>query len=171
VPITTLIDLEAGSQVAHYWAGAADQVLLLANTGGFGLLARAGDMHGRNRAGRAFLTLEPGEHLLPPVAQAAGHAQVACLALDGRLLVFPLDELKLQANGGRGLTLMDVDAKTPLVSVATCDQALKVVGSGRGGRPKEEVLKGDALPAHAGRRARKGRKVDGFVKVARVVAP
>ncbi len=39
VPITTLVELEAGSAVAHYWAGAAAQVLLLANTGGFGLLA------------------------------------------------------------------------------------------------------------------------------------
>ena len=30
----------------------------------------------------------------------AGHTQVACLALGGRLLVFALDELKLQPNGG-----------------------------------------------------------------------
>ncbi|MDP3612265.1 MAG: DNA gyrase subunit A, partial [Rubrivivax sp.] len=36
VPITTLIDLEPGSQIAHYFAGAADCTLLLANTGGFG---------------------------------------------------------------------------------------------------------------------------------------
>ena len=26
VPITTLIDLEPGSQVAHYWAGAAEGI-------------------------------------------------------------------------------------------------------------------------------------------------
>jgi topoisomerase-4 subunit A len=42
VPITTLIDLEAGTQIAHYFAGAADTVLLLANSGGFGLLAKGG---------------------------------------------------------------------------------------------------------------------------------
>jgi topoisomerase-4 subunit A len=41
VPITTMIDLEAGTQIAHYFAGAPDTVLLLANTGGFGLLAKA----------------------------------------------------------------------------------------------------------------------------------
>ena len=169
VPITTLIELEAGTQVAHYWAGAAEQTLLLANTGGFGLLARAGDMHGRNKAGRAFLTLDEGDHLLPPVAVAAAHASIACLALDGRLLVFPLDELKLQSNGGKGLTLMDVDAKSPLVSVATCAATLKVLGSGRGGKPKDEELKGAALAAHAGKRARKGRKVEGLQKVLRVV--
>ena len=165
---TTLIDLEPGTQIAHYWAGAADQVLLLANTGGFGLLARAGDLHGRNKAGKAFLTLEPADQPLPPVAVAPGHTQVGCLSLDGRLLVFGLDELKLQPGGGRGLTLMDVDAKTPLVSVASFADVLRVLGSGRGGKAKEEILKGMALAAHAGKRARKGRKVEGFVKPQRV---
>jgi len=169
VPITTLVDLEAGTQIAHYWAGAADTTLLLANTGGFGLLALAGDMHGRNRAGRSFLTLDAADRLLPPVAVAAQHRQVACLALDGRLLVFALDELKLQSNGGKGLTLMDVDAQSPLLSVAVCADALKVIGSGRGGKPKEEDLKGASLAAHVGKRARKGRKVDGLQKVLRVI--
>ncbi len=168
VPITTLVDLEAGSQIAHYWAGAADSLLLLANTGGFGLLAQAADMHGRNRGGKAFLTLGASERLLPPVVVTAAHRQVACLALDGRLLVFALDELKRQGNGGKGLTLMDVDAKAPLVSVVTCAETLTVLGSGRGGKPKDEVLKGTALAAHAGKRARKGHHVAGFVKVLRV---
>jgi topoisomerase IV subunit A len=170
VPITTLIDLETGTQVVHHFAGPADSTLLLSNTGGFGLLAKAGDMVGRNRGGKAFLTLEAQDRVLPPVMVAASHNQVACLALDGRLLVFALDELKLQANGGKGLTLMDVDNKAPLVSAASCAQALLVQGSGRGGKPKEELLKGAALAEHVGKRARKGRKIDGFVKPQRVLA-
>ncbi|MCZ2292738.1 MAG: DNA topoisomerase IV subunit A [Burkholderiales bacterium] len=168
VPITTLIDLEAGTQVAHFWAGAAEQTLLLSGTGGFGLLARASDLQGRNKAGKAFLTLDAADRPLPPVAVQHGCAQVACLSMDGRLLVFALDELKLQPGGGRGLTLMDVDAKAPLASVAVFADALRVLGQGRGGRDKEEVLKGAALAAHQGRRARKGRKVDGFPKPMRL---
>ncbi len=170
VPITTLIDLEAGTQVAHYFAGPAEATLLLANTGGFGLLAQARDMFGRNKGGKAFLTLDADQHLLPPVALAPAHTQVACLALDGRLLVFALDELKLQRAGGRGLTLMDVDATSPLVSVATIAGALRVAGSGRAGKPKEEDLKAAGLAAYTGKRARKGRKVEGLVKVMRVLA-
>ncbi|MBI5257273.1 MAG: DNA topoisomerase IV subunit A [Burkholderiales bacterium] len=170
VPITSLIDLEAGTQPVHYFAGAADTTLLLANTGGFGLLAKAGDMQGRQKGGKSFLTLADTDRVLPPVAVPPAHAQVACLALDGRLLVFPLDELKLQPNGGKGLTLMDVDAQAPLVSVATCAEALKVLGSGRGGKPKEEDLKGAGLAAYAGKRARKGRKLEGFLKPQRVLA-
>ena len=169
VPITSLIDLEPGTQIAHSVAGAAETALLLANSGGYGLLARIGDMAGRNRGGKAFLTLEVSDQVLPPVAVSAAHAQVACLSSDGRLLVFALDELKLQAGGGKGLTLMDVDAKAPLASVATFGMALKVLGTGRGGKAKEDLLKGAALAEHAGKRARKGRVVQGM-KAARVVA-
>ena len=169
VPITSLIDLDTGTQPVHYFAGAADTTLLLANTGGFGLLAKAGDMQGRQKAGKAFLTLADNERVLPPVAVGAKHTQVACLSLDGRLLVFPLDELKLQPNGGKGLTLMDVDDKEPLVSVTTCADTLKVLGTGRGGKPKEEDLKNAGLAEHIGKRARKGRKIDGFVKPMRVI--
>ena len=169
-PITTLIDLEAGTQPLHYFAASADVTLLLANTGGFGLLAKTGDMNSRQKGGKAFLALEATDTLLPPVPVAPGHGQVACLSLSGRMLVFPLGELKLQSKGGRGLTLMDVDAKDPLVSVATCGAQLRVFGAGRGGKAKDELLKGAALALHAGKRARKGRAVDAGMKPSRVVA-
>jgi topoisomerase IV subunit A len=35
-----------------------------------------------------------------------------------------------------------------------------VLGSGRGGKPKDELLKGAALAGHAGKRARKGHKLE-----------
>ena len=170
VPITTLIDLETGTQIAHYFAGAADSTLLLANSGGFGLLAEAKDMLGRNKGGKAFLTLDAAEKPLPPVLVDPAHTQVACLAQDGRLLVFALDELKLQRAGGKGLTLMDVDAKSGLISVASCASGLRVLGSGRAGKPKEEELKYTGLALHSGKRARKGRVVDGLLKVLRLLA-
>ncbi len=170
VPVTSLIDLEAGTQPAHYVAGAADALLLLAHTGGLGLLAQIGDLVSRQRGGKTFLALEPGEHLLPPSFITPLHTRVACLALSGRLLVFALADLKRQANGGRGLTLMDVDAKDPLLSVAACADALTVLGSGRGGKAKDELLRGERLAAHEGKRARRGHKVAGLVKALQLLA-
>ena len=167
-PITSLIDLETGTQPAHYFAGHAQQTLLLAGTGGFGLLARVGDLVARQRGGKSFLSLEADEKPLPP-SLADAQTQVACLTLAGRLLVFPLDELKLQPKGGRGLTLIDLDPKDALVSVAAFDTALQVVGTGRGGKPKDELLKGAALAAHTGKRARKGRAQDLMQKAMRVL--
>ena len=170
-PITTLIDVETATQPAHYFAGAAETMLLLSNSAGFGLLAQAGDLQGRNRAGKAFLSLESAELVLGPVVVAPEHRYVGCLAADGRLLVFGLDELKHQPKGGRGLTLMDVDARTPMLSVAAFADALQVQGLGRGGKDKEEVLRRTAWTAYVGKRARKGRKVEGFPKPQRLRAP
>src|SRR5690606_3545653 len=48
-PITTMIELEAGWQAQHYVAGSPDQQLLLANTLGFGLLAKVGDLTTRQK--------------------------------------------------------------------------------------------------------------------------
>jgi topoisomerase-4 subunit A len=127
-------------------------------------------MQSRQRGGKSFLTLEAADNLLPPVAVALQHDQLACLSLAGRLLVFPLDEVKLQSNGGRGLTLMDVDAKDPLLSVATFHDAITVLGSNRSGKPKQDTLRGAALAGYAGKRARKGKIAAGLKSGLRVVA-
>ena len=172
-PITSLIELEAGTQAAHYHAGAAAQMLVLASSGGFGLVARMADLHSRQRGGKTFLALDADETPLAPSVVPDDEllgAQLGCLAASGRLLVFALDELKHQPKGGRGLTLMDLDAKDRLASVAAFSQALRVQGSGRGGKAKDEVLKGAALAAHVGRRARKGRAVEGIAKAQRLIA-
>ena len=176
-PITTMIDLESGTQPAHYVAGAASQTLLLAGSGGYGLLATVGDLLSRQKGGKAFLTLEVGEAPLAPSLASApaptgthGPAQVACLSASGRLLVFPLDELKLQPKGGRGLTLMDLDAKDALAGCIAFGTALRVLGVGRAGRAKDETLKGAALLAHVGKRARKGKALDLGMKAHRLVA-
>jgi topoisomerase-4 subunit A len=168
--ITSLIDLEPGTQPAHYFAGSGAQVLLLAGTGGFGLLARATDLVSRQRGGKAFLVLEGDEKPLPPVPFGADASRVACLTLAGRVLVFALEELKLQGNGGRGLTLVDLDANDAVVSVAVFAAALRILGSGRGGKAKDELLRGAALEPYVGKRARKGKRQDALQKATRVVA-
>ena len=144
-------------------------MLMLANTGGFGLQAKAADMQTRQRGGKSFLAIEPNDNLLPPVAVQPGQDQLACLSLSGRLLVFPLEEVKVQSNGGRGLTLMDVDAKDPLLSVTTFHGAITVHGKSRSGKPKQEDLSGAALAEYAGRRARKGKLAPGMKGGVRVM--
>jgi topoisomerase-4 subunit A len=179
-PITSMIDLEPGTQPVHYLAGAADQGVLVAGTGGFGLVARLGDLATRQKGGKAWMSLEPGEHLVAPALLPAGvddpgspsaaGVRVAALTLAGRLLVFGLDELKRQPNGGRGLTLVDLDAKDAVVSVAVVREALRVHGVGRGDKPREELLRGAALSPYVGKRARKGKALELGFKPKRVVA-
>ena len=116
-------------------------------------------MLSRSRSGKAFLSLEADETLLPPCVVGTS-AQVACLSLSRRLLVFGVDELKLQPKGGRGLTLIDLEARDKLVSIAAFGHALQLLGSGRGGKARDETLKATALTTYRGKRARKGKALD-----------
>jgi topoisomerase-4 subunit A len=168
-PVTTLIDLEAGSQPKHYLVGPAHRMLLLASSGAYGFVASLGDMTGKQKGGKAFVDLEAGETLLAPLPIDPTHPQLACLAQDGRLLTYPLAELKHQPKGGRGLMLMDVDASDPLISLACYASSLTVLGSGRGGKARQELLKGAGLQAYAGKRGRKGKVVEGLMKVAQLL--
>ncbi|MCP5284133.1 MAG: DNA topoisomerase IV subunit A [Burkholderiaceae bacterium] len=175
VPITSLIDLDSGTRPLHYLAGAPGLRLVLAGSGGFGLLAQLGDLVARQRGGKTFLSLEGDEQPLAPAPLPAGEATgvlLACLSQDGRLLMFPVDELKHQPKGGRGLTLMDLEGKDRLLAVATATTHLMVHGTSlRGGKPKEELLRGAALQAHLGKRARKGKPVEGLKAPQRLSLP
>ncbi|KQW41241.1 MULTISPECIES: DNA topoisomerase IV subunit A [unclassified Roseateles] len=170
-PITTMIELESGSQIAHYMAAAASQRLVMAGSTGYGLIAQVGDLVGRQKAGKTFLALDEGEQpLVAAVPATVVAVQLGVLSAQGRLLTFSLDELKHQPKGGKGLMLMDLEAKDTLASVACFTTHLRVLGSGRGGKPREELLKNQSLAAHASKRARKGKAVDGLQKVARLTA-
>jgi topoisomerase-4 subunit A len=64
---------------------------------------------------------------------------------------------------------MDVDDGDALVSVAAFTDSVRLLGSGRGGKAKDETLKGIALEGYEHKRARKGKLVAGM-KVQRALA-
>ncbi|QCP48665.1 DNA topoisomerase IV subunit A [Trinickia violacea] len=166
VPVTSLIELESGTHLMHYYAAPADQALLLASSNGFGFIAKVGDMVSRVKAGKAFMTIDEGAVPLAPMPMLPNAQQVVCLSSGGRLLVFGLDEMKTLAGGGRGVILMALDANEKLVQALAINGAgVVLVGTGRGGKAQEERLAGDALEAHVGKRARKGRAPDTKLKV------
>ncbi|MBU3740197.1 MAG: DNA topoisomerase IV subunit A, partial [Rhodoferax sp.] len=167
-PITSLIELEPGTALSHYFAGPAEAILLLASSGAYGFLARVGDMVSRLRAGKAFLTCAEGETICQPavVAHPGGSqpqpsaTQVACVSVGGRVLTFDIGEIRYMAHGGRGLMLLDLEAKDSLAGVAAYQRSIRITGIGRGGKPREETLEIRSLNNAKGARARKGRSAD-----------
>ena len=173
-PITTLIELETGTQPLHYLAAAEGCTLLLASSGGYGFLARVEHLLSRQKGGKAFITVAAGEHVCrpclaapapagsgaaaePAAASANAATHVACVSSGGRLLTFGIDELKLMEKGGRGLTLMELDAKDSLAGAAAYTRSVRISGTGRGGKAREEVLEIRSLNNARAARARKGR--------------
>ena len=178
-PVTSLIELEAGTQLAYYFAGPASACLLLSSSGGYGFMATVENMISRLKAGKAFLTCNEGEVLCrpSPVAAVCGAVpwlpatHVACASTGGRILTFEIAELKSMSNGGRGLMLIDLDAQDTLAGAAAYTRSVKIEGIGRGGKAREETLEIRSLNNARAARARKGKAADlGFkpVSVSRV---
>ncbi len=175
-PLTTLVDLEPGTQLVHYFAGSAAATLLLSGSGGYGFLATVENMTSRLKAGKAFVALQDGETLcapslanLPPVASGTGAANgasvsaathVACASTLGRILTFEIDQLRQMANGGRGLMLIDLDGKDALAGAAAYTRSIRIEGIGRGGKVREETLEIRSLNNARAARARKGKAAD-----------
>ncbi len=158
MPITTFIDLASGTRILHYFAGAADVTLLLASSAGYGFVAQAGDMISRNKSGKAFVTLEPADTLLPPRVVRSEDSAIACLSEKGRLLVFGLNELKSLSNGGRGVILIDLeDQETLLAAQPISQKGVSVSGIGRASKPQIVTLANTPL-ARAFRQARAQRQ-------------
>ncbi|MEM5401299.1 MULTISPECIES: DNA topoisomerase IV subunit A [Paraburkholderia] len=172
VPVTSLIELEAGTHLLHYFAANAEQQLLLASSNGFGFIAKIGDMVSRVKAGKAFMTIDEGCVPLAPMPMLPDALQVACLSSGGRLLVFGLDEMKTLSGGGRGVTLMQLDDNEKLVQALAISAAgVVLVGTGRGGKATEDLMAGAVLAPQIGKRARKGRAPDSKLKVVTGMRP
>ena len=173
-PLTSFINLAPGSQMVAYYAGHADDLVLISTKGGNGFLANVADMVTRNKAGKSFVGLDKkmqGDAPLGAAKVIEGMRQVACLSENGRLLVFPLDELKRLPTGGKGVILMGLDAKEFLRSaIAFGSEGASYSGLGRGGKPTDTILDTKALKGFAGNRARKGHLVEPRLKEARLKA-
>jgi len=167
-PVSTLIDLEPGTQPAHYFAGAAATPLLLSSSGGYGFLATVENMVSRNKSGKSFVTVAEGETLCTPsLAQDATH--VACASLGGRILTFELADLKLQEKGGRGLMLIDLEAKDRLAGAVAYTRSVRIEGTGRGGKARDETLEIRSLNNARAPRGRKGKLADLGFKPERLI--
>ncbi len=167
-PVTTLIELESGTQPLHYFAGPASATLLLSSSGGYGFLASVEAMTSRPKAGKAFISCAEGETVCKP-SHASGTSgstplnpatHVACASTAGRILTFEITELKQMAGGGRGLMLIDLDAKDTLAGTAAYTRSVRIGGIGRGGKAREETLEIRSLNNARAARARKGKAAD-----------
>jgi len=170
-PITSLLELEAGTQLAYYFAGPASASLLLSSSGGYGFIATVESMTSRLKAGKAYVTCNEGEVLCRPSPVAGGSValpatHVACASTGGRILTFEIKDIKTMTNGGRGLMLIDLEDKDMLAGAVAYTRSIKIEGIGRGGKAREETLEIRSLNNARTARGRKGKAADlGFKPV------
>jgi topoisomerase-4 subunit A len=167
-PLATFIDLAPGAKIAHAFCGKPDQQLLISTSAGYGFTCAIGDMVGRNKAGKQFITVNK-EAILPPAPfTPTEHSLVAAVSNGGRLLVFLLSEMKHLPGGGKGVILMGLADKDELAAASVINQPeLKIFG--RTGA-KEQVVKlsGESLQNCFGKRARGGQRLQSKIKPNRI---
>jgi len=159
LPVTSMIELEPGSLLVAYVAGAASAPLLLSTSGGTGFACQLGDLLSRQRGGKQFLTLDAGvEPLRPALVDPGTDDRIACVSESGRMLVFPAVEIRAQSGGGRGVIFLGLNEGERMIGALSCGEAGVVVSgsSPRSGKPSRVFVSGSELATFAGNRARKG---------------
>ncbi|ULR87561.1 MULTISPECIES: DNA topoisomerase IV subunit A [unclassified Comamonas] len=167
-PVTTLMELEAGTQIQYYFAGPLSARLLLASSAGYGFTALVENMVSRQKGGKAFVSLDDGDTLCAPshISGSSGSlpladaSHVACASVGGRILTFEVAELNHMAKGGKGLKLIDLEDKDRLAGVAVYTRSIRIEGIGRGGKAREETLEIRSLNNAKAGRAKKGKLAD-----------
>src|SRR5690606_36020771 len=85
---------------------------------GYGFIASHADLIGKNRAGKAVLTLPEGSRPLAPVPVVdRDSALLAVATAEGRLLLFPVADLP-DLPKGKGLKLIGLKAADAVTALA-----------------------------------------------------
>jgi topoisomerase-4 subunit A len=155
-PLSALLEMQNGARVVSVLAGKDEDRFIFAGEKGYGYIAPLKSLASRQRAGKAFLKLDAHEMPLSPVKVPLNDSGfVVCGASDGRMLAFPLAELKTLASGGQGVTLMVLDGER--LSALMHFEGDTFTGQAT---LKDKVLdiqlKGDDWERHVLHRARKG---------------
>ena len=107
-PLTGRFSPAPGASFQALATGEADMRLVLASSQGYGFVTRFENLVGRQKAGKAMLSLSPGAGVLQP-APLAGQAEERIVAVTsaGHLLAFPVAELP-ELDRGKGNKIIEI---------------------------------------------------------------
>ncbi|HQR49305.1 MAG TPA: DNA topoisomerase IV subunit A [Steroidobacteraceae bacterium] len=138
-PLSGRLDPPDGATFPGVLIGEPDERWVLAGSAGYGFVVKLGEMHSRNRAGKAVLRVPDGTGVLAPVpVPAAEGALLAAVNSDGRLLVFPVSDLP-ELPRGKGNKIFGIPTRKALsgeetlvaIAVVAPGQALRILSGER----------------------------------------
>ena len=171
-PLSGRLDPPDGATFPGVLIGDPEDRWVLASGAGYGFVVKLGELHSRNRAGKAILKVPEGSTVLAPVPVPAGdEVLLAAVNSDGRLLTFPVAELP-ELPRGKGNKIFGIPAK----KAATGEESLLAIAAVAPGQSLR-ILSGERhmglsyreLAEYRGERGQRGgvlprgwRKVDGL---------
>ncbi len=165
-PLSGRLDPPEGATFSGVLIGEATEKCVLASDAGYGFVVPIGELHSRNKAGKAVLKVPEGSKALAPALVPADEKALICAtSSEGKMLVFPVKDLP-ELPKGKGNKIFGVSSKgdetMTAIAVITSEQNL-VVRSG----DRKMTIKFADLKEYKGERAQRGavlprgwRKVD-----------
>ena len=168
-PLSGRIDPPEGATFAGVMIGEPEDRWVVASDAGYGFVVKLTEMYSRARAGKGVLKVPEGSGVIAPAAVPAGDALLCAVSNDGKLLVFPVQDLP-ELPRGKGNKILSLVPKKlesreeflAAIAVVAAPQSL-IIRSGE----RKMTLKFDELDAYRGERAQRGsvlprgwRKVD-----------
>lgn len=107
-PLTGRFSPAPGASFQALASGDNDTRFVLASSHGYGFVTRFENLTGRNKAGKAMLSLTPGAKVVQPApVSSVEQDRIAVVTNVGHLLVFPVGELP-ELDKGKGNKLIDI---------------------------------------------------------------
>ncbi len=126
-PLTGRLKPPSGSLFLHLLAGQPNDWIVVASSAGYGFKVQLKDLFSKNKAGKALLNLPVGAEVIMPGLIGDEDKLLAIATKQGRLLIFPLDELPALTKG-KGNKLIQIKSDE-LAAGADAVVAMQAIGS------------------------------------------
>ena len=171
-PLTGKINPPSGASFKALILGDPEQKLLMMSNAGYGFISSISNLQSKNKAGKAALSLPKGAEVMSPLMlDAIEGSYIAAVSNEGRMLVFPLQDLPELAKGKGNKMISIPSARVQsgeewMVSVCVfSEQDQLVIHSGK----RHLKLRFADLTHYIGERGRRGHKLPrGLQKVDRM---
>ena len=156
-PLTGRFSPAAGGAFQALASGGNDDRFVIASSHGYGFVTRFENLTGRQKAGKAMLSLSPGSKVLQPAAVASLDGdRIVAVTSAGHVLAFPVSELP-ELDKGKGNKIIEIPkakrATERVVAVAVVPPGAKLqVQSGA----RTMTLSFKDLDAYLGSRGQRG---------------
>lgn len=166
VPLTSLVDLEPGTNLIVFSANNIAAPLLITTKKGLGFKTNFEGLISRNRSGKQFINLDKEDSPLSILCIKENSKFLAVLSHNQRLLVFSHSEIKKLLNGGRGVTLISLDVNDEVCSVKVLGtKELILIGLNKKLVQKEAKIGINDLLCFFSKRGRKGKLLQNKLQV------
>ena len=107
-PLSAMLNPPSGAGFVAAMMGGEKDAWLLATDAGYGFVARLGDLFANKKAGKSVLTVPKGGKVMHPrPVSGVEQDMIAVVSNEGRLLVFPVQDLPEMARG-KGNKMMSI---------------------------------------------------------------